>query len=106
MEGLGNSFFLFLSFVGKLDEGARHWLQHQSLFLLLIFHHFLPLYAVFMNFSSKLCQPVLFRYCISQDTRDTRDGDEILTSLNYPWDRCYPCGAVAKFSTGHREARV
>ena len=21
---------------------------------------------------------------------DTRDGDEILTSLNYPWDRCDP----------------
>ena len=69
LEGMGNesliSFFLLLSFVGKLDEGARHWLQHQSLFLLLIFHRFLPLYAVFMNFSPKLCQPVLFRYCIS-----------------------------------------
>ena len=28
--------------------------------------------------------------CIMLVAWDTRDGDEILTSLNYPWDRCDP----------------
>ena len=25
-----------------------------------------------------------------QNTNDTRNGDEILTSVNYPWDGCDP----------------
>ena len=37
---------------------------------------------------------------------DTRDGDEILTGLKITLGTAvFPCGAVAKFSTGHREAR-
>ena len=36
---------------------------------------------------------------------DTRDGDEILTSLITLGTAVIPCGAVAKFSNGHREAR-
>ena len=34
--------------------------------------------------------PQTFLYCIMLVAWDTRDGDEISTSLNYPWDRCDP----------------
>ena len=36
---------------------------------------------------------------------DTTDGDEILTSLNYPWDRCDPVWLSGKVLDRHREAR-
>ena len=36
---------------------------------------------------------------------DTRDGDEILTSLITLGTAVIPCGSVAKFLTGHPEAR-
>ena len=35
---------------------------------------------------------------------DTRDGDEILPSLNFPRDHCDLCGAVVKLLTGDQEA--